>query len=128
MFLGNTPTERTKINAENKRCFSCFKGNHSFRQCPQPRACNRDDCSISHNSLLHGAERVFQPRTTPKTSRNQVTSSCSSTIPNSHTGESSGVCSVTDMKGLLQITEVEVQAGTNSTEMLALWDCACSHS
>ena len=71
--------------------------------------------------MLHGAERVFQPRATPKTSRNQVTSSCSSTTPNSQTRESSGVCSVTDMKGLLQITEVELHNGTNSTK-------SCSHS
>ena len=128
VFLSKTPTERAKVVAENKLCFSCFKGNHSFRQCPQPRKCNRDDCSSSHNTLLHGAERVFQPRTTPKTSRNQVTSSCSSTTPNSQTGESSGVCSVTDMKGLLQITEVVVHTGTNSTKVLALCDSACSHS
>ena len=119
---------RAKVVADNKLCFSCFKGNHAFRQCPQPRKCNKDDCSSSHNTLLHGAERVFQPRTTPKTSRNQVTSSCSSATPNSQTGESSVVCSVTDMKGLLQITEVEVHTGTNSAKVLALCDSACSHS
>ena len=128
VFLSKTPTERAKVVAENKLCFSCFKGNHSFRQCPQARKCNKDDCSSSHNTLLHGAERVFQPRTTPKTSRNHVTSSCSSTTPNSQTGESSGVCSVTDMKGLLQITEVEVHTATNSAKVLALCDSACSHS
>ena len=60
VFLSKTPTERAKVVAENKLCFSCFKGNHSFRQCPQPRKCNKDDCSSSHNTLLHGAERVFQ--------------------------------------------------------------------
>ena len=78
--------------------------------------------------MLHGAERVFQPGTTPKTSRNQVTSSCSSTTPNSQTDESSSVCSVTDMKGLLQITEVEVHTATNSTKVIALCDSACSYS
>ena len=128
VFLSKTPTERAKVFAENRLCFSCFKGNHSFRRCPQPRKCNKDDCSNSHNILLHGAEQVFQQRTTPKTSRNQVTSSCSSTTPNSQTGESSGVCSVTDMKGRLQITEVEVHTGTNITKALALCDSACSHS
>ena len=35
VFLSKTPTERAKVVAENKLCFSCFKGNHSFRQCPQ---------------------------------------------------------------------------------------------
>ena len=128
MFLSNTPTERAKVVAENKLCSSCFKGNHSFCQCPQPRKCNKDYCSSSHITLLHGAERAFQPRTTPRTSQNQVASSCSSTTPNSQTGESSCVCSVTDMKGLLQITEVEVHTGTNSTKVLALCASACSHS
>ena len=73
------------------------------------------------------ASRVLK-KTTPKTSRNQVTSSCSSTTPNSQTGESSGVCSITDMKELLQITEVEVHTGTNSTKVFALCDFAFSHS
>ena len=63
VFLSKTPTERAKVVAENKLCSSCLKGNHSFRQCPQPRKCNRDDCSSSHKTLLHGAERVLQPRT-----------------------------------------------------------------
>ena len=31
------------------------------------------------------------------------------------------------MKGLLQITEVEVHTGTISTKVLALCDSACSH-
>ena len=56
VFLGKTPTDRAKIVAENKLCFSCLKGNHSFRQCPQPRKCNKDGCNSSHNTLLHGAE------------------------------------------------------------------------
>ena len=128
VFHSKTPTERANVVAEYKLCFSYLKGRHFFRQCPRPRKCNEDDCSSSHNTRLHGAERVFQPRTTPKTSRYQVTSSCSSITPNSQTGESSGVCSVTDMKGLLQITEVEVHTGTNFTKVLALCDSACSNS
>ena len=123
-----TPTERAKVVAENKLCFSCLKRNHSFRQCPQPRKCNKNNCSSSHNTLLHGSEQVFQPRTTLKTSRNQVTSFCSSTTPNSQTGENSGVCSVTDMKRLLQITEFEVHTGTDFAKVLALCEFACSHS
>ena len=130
MFLNKKPTEteRAKVVAENKLCFSCLKGNHSFRQCPQQRKFNKDNCSSSHNTLLHGAERDFQPRTTSKTSRNQVTSSCISTTPNRQTGESSGVCLVTDKKGLLQVEEVEVHTGTESAKVLALCDSASSHS
>ena len=128
VFLDKTPTDRAKIVAENKLCFSCLKGNHSFRQCPQPRKCNKDGCNSSHNTLLHGAERVFQPKTTPKSSSNQATGSRSLKTIVNKAGESSGVCSVTDVKGLLQITEVEVHTSTNSAKVLALCDSACSHS
>ena len=71
---------------------------------------------------------VSESLNTLKTSHNQVTNSCSSTTSNSQTGKSSGVCSVTDMKGLLQITGVEVHAGTDSAKVLALCDSASSHS
>ena len=128
VFLDKTPTDRGKIVAENKLCFSCLKGNHSFRQCPQPRKCNKDGCNSSHNTLIHGAERVFQPRTTPKPSTNQATGSRSPKTTVNKAGESSGVCSVSDVKGLLQITEVEVHTSTTSVKVLALCDSACSHS
>ena len=76
VFLNKTPTESAKVVAENKLCFSCLKGNHSFRQCSQPHKCKKDNCSSSHDTLFYGAERVLQPRTTSNTSRNHVTSSC----------------------------------------------------
>ena len=128
VYFDKTPTDRAKIVAENKLCFSCLKGNHSCRQCPQPRKCNKDGCNSSHNTLLHGTERVFQPRTTPKPSTNQATGSRSPKITVNKAGESSGVCSVSDVKGLLQITEVVLHTPTTSVKVLALCDSACSHS
>ena len=128
VFLDKTPTDRAKIVAENKLCFSCLKGNHSFRQCAQPRKCNKDGCNSSHNTLLHGAERVFQPKTTPKSSSNQATGSRNLKTTVNKAGESSEVCCVIYVKGLLQITEVEVHTSTTSAKVLALCDSACSHS
>ena len=128
VFLDKTPTDRAKIVAENKLCFSCLKGNHSFRQCPQPRQCNKDGCNSSHNTLINGAEKIFQPKTTQNPSSHQATGSRSSKTSVNKAGESSGVCSVSDVKGLLQITEVEVHTSTNSAKVLALCDSACSHS
>ena len=127
-FLDNRPTDRAKTGAENKLCFSCLKGNHSFGQCPQPRKCNKDGCNSSHNTLLHGAERVFHPKTTTKPSSNLATGSRSPTTTVNKTGESSGACSVSDVKGLLQIPEVEVHTSNTSVKVLALCDSACSHS
>ena len=38
------------------------------------------------------------------------------------------MCSVTELKGLLQVTEVELQAHGKSEKVLALCDSTCSHS
>ena len=62
VFLDKTPSDRAKIVAENKLCFSCRKGNRSFRQCAKPRKCNKDGCDSSRNTVLHGADRIFQPK------------------------------------------------------------------
>ena len=59
VFKENTPTQRAKLVAENKLCFSCLPDKHTFRQCPQPRKCRAEGCKSSHNTLLHGADRVF---------------------------------------------------------------------
>ena len=42
--------------------------------------------------------------------------------------ETSAMCSVSDVKELLQRTEVEVHTPTNFVTVLALCDSACSHS
>ena len=59
VFRRKTPTERTKLAPESKLWFSCLNEGHSFRQCPQPRKCTKDDCSCSHNTLLHGSDKFF---------------------------------------------------------------------
>ena len=60
VFRKKTPTERAKLVADNKLCFSSFRVKHSFRQCQQPRKCTKEGCESSNNSFLHGAERIFQ--------------------------------------------------------------------
>ena len=62
VFCRKTPTERTKLAAESKLCFSCLNEGHAFRQCPQPRKCTKEGCSSSHNILLHGSKRIFPPK------------------------------------------------------------------
>ena len=59
VFKEKTPTQRAKVVAEAKLCFSCLRHKHLFRQCPCPRKCRKDGGNSSHNTLLHGAERVF---------------------------------------------------------------------
>ena len=38
VFKEKTPTQRAKIVAEAKLCFSCLRDKHMFRQCPSPRS------------------------------------------------------------------------------------------
>ena len=129
VFRKKTPTERAKIVPDNKLCFSCFQPNHSFRQCPQPRKCTKDACGSSHNTFLHGAERIFTKNTVRSNKMEPETSGCiGATTRSEKPEESSGMPSVTDVKGLLQVTEVELQSHGKSEKVLALCDSACSHS
>ena len=57
--IEKTPTQRAKIIAEHKLCFSCLNDEHNFRKCPNPRKCTKEGCTSSHKTLLHGAELIF---------------------------------------------------------------------
>ena len=128
-FRGKTQTERARIVADNKLCFSCFNKNHTFRQCPQPRKCTKDGCGSSHNTFLHGADRIFSQKVTDVNKDKTETSGCIGTsVKNERSDKSSGMPSDGDVKGLLQVTEVELLGNGKSEKVLALCDSACSHS
>ena len=136
-FTSENPTQRTRIVAENRLCFSCLKGSHQFRSCPNPRKCNHSGCTSSHNSLLHGADRIF-PRNNPKKgskanntpptqSSSSVTVGGKNELPTQ--SSSSSFPSVSDVKGHLQVKQVELISPTDEkTKVFALCDPACSHS
>ena len=97
------------------------------RQCPQPRKCTKEGCSSSHNNLLHGSERIFPQKVSGE--ENKGSTGTSTKVSHKSTGsESSGMPSVSDVKGLLQITEVELESLSCSGKALVLCDSACSHS
>ena len=58
-FKEKNATQRAKYVAEQKLCFACLNGNHSFRQCSRTKKCPKPECDSTHNVLLHGAERIF---------------------------------------------------------------------
>ena len=127
-FLAKTPTERTKLAVQYRLCFSCLNKDHSFRQCPKARKCTKEGCTSSHNTLLHGSERIFPPRR-PTDERSTVTRTSPTARETQHsTGESSSLCAVSDVKGLLQIAQVELQSPVNSVKTLVVCDTACSRS
>ena len=59
VFRKKIPNQRAKVVADNKLCFSCFGKGHNARNCSRARTCGKDSCKLTHNSLLHGADRVF---------------------------------------------------------------------
>ena len=126
VFRQKTPTERPKLAAEKKLCFPYLNDGHFFRQCPQPRKCTKEGCSSSHNTLLYGADRII-PQKSPGGAK--TTQSSKTMVNQNQTGnESSGMPSVTDFKGLLQIAEVQLDSMSSSVNVLALCDSACSRS
>ena len=132
VFKEKTPMQRAKFVAEAKLCFSCLRDKHMFRQCPSPRKCRKDGCKISHNTLHHGAERVFPAK--PSTNNNINTSKSNAGTSRPSTGQqqlskTTTLSSVTDVKGLLQVTELKLtnSSGTSNTA-LVLCDTACSNS
>ena len=111
VFREKTPLQRAKLVVDNKLCFSCLRDKHTFRQCPQPRKCRAEGCNSSHNTLLHVADRVFPAKQStnsntiqPSGNIGQSKATSSQLQPNRTTTLSS----VTDVKGLLQVTEFQL--------------------
>ena len=103
-----------------------------FRQCPSPRKRRKDGCNSSHNTLLHGAERVFPAK--PSTNNNIDISKSNAGTGRLSTGlqqlrKTTTLSSVTDVKDLLQVTELKLtNSSDTSTTALVLCDTACSNS
>ena len=132
VFKEKTPTQRAKLVADNKRCFSCLRDKHTFRQCPQPRKCQAEVCNSSHNTLLHGADRVFPAKQSTNPNFTQSSGNiCQSKATTSQqpSNKTTTMSSLTDVKGLLQIKELHlVNSSGLDTKALILCDNACSNS
>ena len=130
-FKEKIPTQRAKVVAEARLCFYCVGDKHMFRQCKGPRKCRKDGCNSSHNTLLHGAERVFPAKPSTNnidTSKSNAGTSRPSTDQQQQS-KTTTLSSVTDFKGLLQVTElILTNSSFTSTSALVLCDTACSNS
>ena len=132
VFKEKTTTQRVKVVAEEKLCFSCLRDKHMFRQCKNSRKCKKYGSNSSHNTLLHGAEKVFPAK--PSTNNNINTSKSNAGTSRPSTGQqqpsrTTTLSPVADFKGLLQTTELNLtnSSGNNNTA-LVLCDTACSNS
>ena len=127
-----TPTHRTMVVAYAKLCFSCLRDKHMFRQCKSPRKCRKGGCNSSHITILHGTEKVFPAK--PSTDNNINNSESNTGTSRSTTGQqqpsrTTTLSSVTDVKGLLQVTDLNLtNSSGNNTLALVLCDTACSNS
>ena len=115
--------------AEAKLCFSCLREKHMFRQCPNPRKCRKDGCNSSHNTLLHGAEKVY-PSTSNNNNSNSNAGANQSKLPCvQSSSKTTTLSSVSNVKGLLQVTELQLKSSSGKdTTALVLCDTACSNS
>ena len=131
VFEENSPTQRARVVAEAKLCFSCLREKHMFRQCPNPRKCRKDGCNSSHNTLLHGAERVY-PSKSPSNNNNSNSNAGAnqSKLPSvQSSSKTTTLSSVSNVKGLLQVTELQLKSSSGEdTTALVLCDTACSNS
>ena len=127
----STSVTKTKIASKVFASNSQQSDKHTFHQCSQPRKCRAGGCNSSHNTLLHGADRVFRAK--QSTNSNTIQ-------PSGNTGQSKAttsqqlsiktttMSSVTDVKGLLQVTELQLVSSSGlDTKALVLCDTACSN-
>ena len=132
VFKEKTPKQRAKVVAEAKLCFSCLRDKHMFRQCTSARKCGKDGCNSSHNTVLHGGERVSPAK--PSKNNNINTSKSNAGTSRPTTGQqqpsrTTTLSSVTDVKGLLQVMVLKLtNSSGKKTTAFVLCDTACSIS
>ena len=131
VFKEKSPTQRARVVAEAKLCFSCLREKHMFRQCPNPIKCRKEGCNSSHNTLVHGAERVY-PSKYPSNNNNSNSKAgaSQSKLPCvQSSSKTTTLSSVSNVKGLLQVTELQLKSSSGKdTTALVLCDTACSNS
>ena len=130
VFKEKSPTQRAKVVAEAKLCFSCLREKYMFRQCPNSRKCRKDGCNSSHNRLLHGAERVYPSKSPSNNNSNSNAGANQSKLSSvQSSSKTTTLSSVSNVKGLLQVTELQLKSSSGKdTTALVLCDTACSNS
>ena len=128
VFKEKNATQRAKYVAEQKLCFACLNGNHSFRQCSRAKKCPKPECDSTHNVLLHGAEKIF-PRMENSNVSNKARTNKFKEITNTSTHTAvSDVHDIELSKGLLPIAKLGVSSVVTSLLTLAFCDSASTHS
>ena len=130
---------RAKLVAENRLCFKCISGKHPARECTKDIKCSHSECGKAHNSLLHGAERVFPPaqkqkaKTPSKPVSSEAPTSSASTTTVSASAPLSTTCLYASVppnltKGFLPIGTAVVSSNTGSEKVLIMCDNGSSNT
>ena len=128
VFKEKNATQRAKYVAEQKLCFACLNGNHSFRQCSRAKKCPKPECDSTHNVLLHGAERIFPRKENSNVSNKAGTNKSKENTNTSTHAAVSDVHDIESSKGLLPIATLGVSSDVTSLLTLVLCDSASTHS
>ena len=118
------------VVAEAKLSFACLREKHMFRQCPNPRKCRKDGYNSSQYSPLHGAEKVFPPKS-PSTNHSNSNAGANQSQFSSvqSSSKTTTLSSVSIVKGLLQMTELQLtRSSGKDTTALVLCNTACRNS
>ena len=102
-----------------------------FGQCPNPRKCRKDGCKSSHNTFLHGAERVYPSKSSSvnKNSNSKAGASQSKLSSVQSSSKTTTLSSVSIANGLLQLTGLHLTSSSDKdTTALVLCDTACINS
>ena len=65
-FKALTVEGRAEVIKLKKLCFRCLANDHIGADCPRSETCNNNGCKGLHHPLIHGAPRLFPPKTTPR--------------------------------------------------------------
>ena len=120
--------KRAKYVAQQKLCFACLNGNHSFRQCSRAKKCSKPECDSTHNVLLHGAEIIFPRKENSNVSKKAGISKAKEKTNTSTHSAVSDVHDIESSKELLPIATLAVSSDINSLLTLVLCDSASTHS
>ena len=121
VFKEKSPTQRAKVVAEAKLCFSCLREKHIFRQCPNHRKCRKDGYNRSHIIFLHGLERVYPSKSAFNINSDSNAGANQNIISGVQSSyKTTTLSSVSNVKGLLQVTELQLtsSSGKDTTALV----------
>ena len=89
-----------------------------------------DGCNSSHNTLLHGAERVFPSKSHSTNNSNSNSGAIQSKLSSvQSSSKTTTLSSGSNVKSLLQVTVLQLMSSSGKdTTALVLCDTACSNS